>query len=49
MCIQGVNAIRKYYFDLKVIAGTNQRLIPVTVIGKTKAGIGVAEGGFWGF
>ena len=30
--------MRKYYYDLKVEAGTNQRLILVTVIGKTKAG-----------
>ena len=30
--------MRKYYYDLKIEAGTNQRLIPVTVIGKTKAG-----------
>ena len=38
MCNQGVEAVRKYYFDLKVEAGTNQHLIPVTVIGKAKAG-----------
>ena len=38
MCNQVVEAVRKYYFDLKVEAGTNQHLIPVTVIGKAKAG-----------
>ena len=38
MCKQGVSAARKYLFDLKVEAGSNQRLIPVTVIGKSKAG-----------
>ena len=38
MCRQGVEAVRKYYYDLKIEAGTYQRLVPVTVIGKTKAG-----------
>ena len=40
VCDQGVEAVRKYHYDLKVEAGTNQQLIPVTVtcIGKTKAG-----------
>ena len=38
VCKQGVKAVRKYYYDLKIEAGSNQHLIPVTVIGKTKAG-----------
>ena len=38
VCKQGVSAVKKYIFDLKVEAGRNQHVIPVTVIGKSKAG-----------
>ena len=36
VCRQGVHAVRKYFHDLKV--GSNQRFVPVTVIGKSQAG-----------
>ena len=38
LCKQGVRAVRKYFYDLKVEKGSNQLLIPVTVIGKSRAG-----------
>ena len=38
VCRHCLEAARKYYYDLKVEVGTNQHLVPVTVIGKTKAG-----------
>ena len=38
VCQQGVNAVRKYFSDLKIDQDSNPRLIPVTVIGKSGAG-----------
>ena len=38
VCEQGVKAVRKYFKDLELFKGSNQRLIPVTVIGKSRAG-----------
>jgi GTPase SAR1 family protein len=35
---QGVTAVRKYLYDLQLEKGRNQRLIPVTAIGQSKAG-----------
>ena len=38
LCKKGVKAVKKYYDDLKLDKASNQRLIPVTVIGKSRAG-----------
>ena len=38
LCKQGVQAVKKYFDDLKLDKASNQRLIPVTVIGKSRAG-----------
>ena len=38
LCKTGVKAVKKYFDDLKLDKASNQRLIPVTVIGKSRAG-----------
>ena len=38
VCKQGIKAVQRYYKDLQLERGQNQKLIPITVIGKTRAG-----------
>ena len=38
VCNQGLEATRKYFDDLKIDPSRNQRLIPVSVMGKSQAG-----------
>ena len=38
VCKQGIKAVRRFLKDLQLERGQNQKLIPITVIGKTRAG-----------